>query len=97
MYMQKPPVRGSDPETAIAIPEQPFCREKPPGAWKRIRLGFPVNELSDSAAHREQQCAFIVFDQRERWVWQRIEFRRTGLHRHSPAADSAQRLPAPSS
>ena len=44
VHMQEPPVGRSDPQTAIAIPEQPDGAELPPDAWKRIRLGFPVNE-----------------------------------------------------
>ena len=38
VHMQEPPVVRSDPQTAIAIPEQPDGAELPPDAWKRIRL-----------------------------------------------------------
>ena len=43
-------VHRSDPQPAVAIPEQPLELELPPHARKRILLGFPVNELSDSDA-----------------------------------------------
>jgi hypothetical protein len=49
VYMQEASVRGSNPQTAIAIPEHTQGLEPPrPGAWKRVRLGLLVNELSDS-------------------------------------------------
>jgi hypothetical protein len=54
--MHEAPVR-SDPKTAIPIPEQPSGVGLQPGAWKCVRLGFPVNELFDSAAHGDQECS----------------------------------------
>jgi hypothetical protein len=61
--MQESPVVRSDPETAVAIPEQPIGVELAPGAWKRIRLNFAVNKLSDSAVHGDQQSAVVAVDQ----------------------------------
>src|ERR1700683_864327 len=78
--MQKPAVGRSDPQTTIAIAQQLIRRELLPDAWKRIPLGFPVNELSDSAAHGDQECAVAAFNQSVDFgLWHRIALRRTGL------------------
>jgi hypothetical protein len=62
--MQEPLVYGSDPQTAVAIPEQPKRIELQPGTWKRIRRGLPVNELYDSTTRGHQECAVVAFDYR---------------------------------
>jgi hypothetical protein len=43
VYVQETSIRCSNPQTAIAVPEQPVRGEPLCGARKRIRLGFPVN------------------------------------------------------
>src|SRR5271157_2679035 len=79
--MQQPPVYRSDPQTAMAISEQPKGIELRPGTWKRIRRGFPVNDLHDSTACGNQECAVVAFGQRVDFggrARQRNEHRRAG-------------------
>src|SRR5260370_6849341 len=61
--MLKAPVQGSDPQTAMAIPEQLIGLELPPDAWQRIRFGFPINKLSDSGGRGDQECPVLAFTQ----------------------------------
>src|SRR6266496_5897404 len=86
--MQEALAVRSDPQTAIAIPEQPIGLEQPSAAWKGIRLGFSVNELSDSTLNGDQECAVVAFNQSfggaHARVWQRIELRRTRLPSPQP-------------
>jgi hypothetical protein len=92
--MQEAPVRGSDPQTAIAIPEQPGGKDRPPGAADRMCLDISVNELSDSAAHGDQEFAFVAFDQTldVLRVWDRIEFRRIRLPSPQPRRRSGPEI-----
>ncbi len=92
VHMQEPSVSRSNPQTAIAIPEQVSGLQLGRSPWKRIHLGFPANELPDSAERGDQDCAVVAFDQSldfERRTWHRIEFRRTWL----PSPQSSRMLP----
>src|ERR1700736_5876178 len=92
--MQEAPVRGSNPQTTIAIPEHTQGLEwLRPGTWKRVRFGLPVNELSDSALRRDQECAVIALihslgGRADHRVWHRIEFRRTRFPSPQPSLRS---------
>src|SRR5271163_858894 len=81
--MQESPVRGPNPQTAIAVPEQPDRRVLPHRAWEPIRVGFSVNETTDSTSCRDQECAVDVFDLKRR-VRHRVEFWRTRLPSQQP-------------
>src|SRR5208283_1113770 len=83
VHMQESTVRRPDPQTAIAVSEEPNRREPLRRAGKRIGLGFPVNEMSDSTAHGDQECAVVAFDL-ERRVRHRIEFWRIRLPSQQP-------------
>src|SRR5271154_4424411 len=85
--MQETLAVRSDPQTAIAVPEQPDRRVLPHRAWKRIRVGFSVNETCDSTARRDQECAVVAFEL-ERRVRHRIEFRRIRLPSPQPSRTS---------
>src|ERR1700689_2381811 len=75
--MQEALAPGSNPQTAVAIPEQLEGIELPSDRGKRVRLGFPVNQLSDSTmVHGDQECAVVALYQRLHQVWRRKEFRR---------------------
>jgi hypothetical protein len=86
--MQEPLLRGSDPQTAIAISEQGCGRELTPRAWKRIRLVFPVDKLSDSIARRNQEGAVVALNQAVHQVLCWVEFRRTRLPTPEPGESS---------
>ena len=58
--MQEAAVQGTDPQTAITIPQQPFRLEPGPSAWKRIRDAFPLDELPDSVLAGDQKSAVVV-------------------------------------
>src|SRR5258707_5238293 len=76
MHMQDALAQRSDPQTALAVPEQPI-RNELPTSRKGIGRGFPVDELSDSALHGDPECAVVAFDQGRNAayrVWVRIEF-----------------------
>src|SRR6266478_3885690 len=78
--MHKPPVRSSDPQTSIAIAEQPSGLELGHRAWERIRLRPSVNESSDSALCADQERTVLAFTETldtVRLAGQRIEFWRT--------------------
>ena len=65
-------------------------------ARKRIRLGFSVNELSDSAAHGDQERALSSSAERlypVRFIGHRIELREPRLPSPQPVQAPAQRLP----
>src|ERR1700683_2804301 len=82
--MQEPLVIRSDPQTAIAIPEQLYGIELPPYAGRWIWLDFPLNELLDPAAHGDQKRAVVALYQSLGRIWGRIEFRRTRLPSPQP-------------
>src|SRR5271168_2219546 len=82
--MQESAVRCPNPQTAIAVPEQPDRRVLPHRAWKRIRICFSVNETCDSTARRDQECAVVAFAF-ERRARHRIEFRRIRLPSPHPS------------
>ena len=65
MDMDESPVRGSDPQTAIAIPQQssPFMKLLAAGR-ERILFEFPVNKLLDSAAPADQEGSVIAIEKR---------------------------------
>ena len=60
--MQEALGRRSDPQTPLAVAEQPFGIELS-GGWKRIRLVLPVDEQSDSAWPGDPERAVVAFDQ----------------------------------
>src|SRR5712691_7265776 len=88
--MHKPPVRSSDPQTAIAIAEQPSGLELGHRAWERIRLRPSVNESSDSALCADQERTVLAFTETldtVRLAGQRIEFWRTRFPSTHPPRD----------
>src|SRR5260370_38358 len=71
-----------DPQAAIVISEQSSRRADLSPGEKRVRLDFPVNELSETAFHVDQDYAVVTFGQSYdvgRSVWPRIEPSRTRL------------------
>src|SRR5262249_49848197 len=66
VYMQEAAVQGPDPQTAIAVLQQPFWFEPGPSAWKWIGNALPLNELPDSVLGNDQQFAVVVLIQRLR-------------------------------
>src|ERR1700683_5234139 len=75
VHMPESAVARPDPETAIAIPEQPIGPEPSPDAVERIRLSFAVNKLSDAARHEDYECTILALNQRADFgVWHRIAF-----------------------
>ncbi len=63
MDVDEPPVQCSDPETAIAVSEQPIAVERLTKASNGIGLGSASNEPSDSARHGDQQLPFVTVNQ----------------------------------
>jgi hypothetical protein len=62
MYMQEASVRGSNPESAIAIAVHTQGLEMlRRGTWKRVRLGLSVNQFCDSTLGGDQECAVVAF------------------------------------
>ena len=61
--MHKAPVLCSDPQSALAIAEQPFGSERLHNTWERIRLGSTVNKSADCTADADQKGAVSVFPQ----------------------------------
>src|SRR5262249_13115191 len=66
VYMQEAAVQGPDPQTAIAVLQQPFWFEPAPSAWKCIGNALTLNELPDSVLGNDQQFAVVVLIQRLR-------------------------------
>jgi hypothetical protein len=78
MQMHEALIRRSDPQTPLVVPEQPMSIDSP-NTRKRIGRNFPVNELSDSAAHGHPECAVVAFDQTANIgsrAWHGIDFLR---------------------
>jgi hypothetical protein len=69
MYMYEAPVQSCDPQTAIAIAEQPFGAERRHGAWNLIRPESPINESPNGAAYDDQERAVIVLSKSLDTVW----------------------------
>ena len=63
MLSQEAVVRGSNPKTAIAVPEQRPWHDLLQGTRKQIKLDLPVNQLPDSARCRDQNRAIVTFGQ----------------------------------
>src|ERR1035438_2145658 len=60
MDVHQAPTLRSDPQTAIAIAEQPANRESPERGRERIQfLRFPVHQSCDGAMQRDQDLAVI--------------------------------------
>src|SRR5258708_6870147 len=83
VYVHEAPARRSDPQTAVAVAEQPSDFELPDSGWEHIQLlRFPIDQSSDRAPIGDEECAVIPFSQTldaDRLAGQRIEFWRTGL------------------
>src|ERR1039458_6780234 len=92
MDVHQAPTLRSDPQTAIAIAEQPANLESPKRGRERIQfLRFPVHQLCDGAMQRDQDRAVIGSRQTSGdggLDCQRIEFGWTGL----PAPQAVRRL-----
>src|SRR5580658_2783786 len=85
VHMPESAVARPDPETAIAIPEQPIGPEPRSEAWERIRLNFAVNKLSDAARHGDYECTIVALDQSANFgLRPRIELRRPRLPSPQP-------------
>src|SRR5271165_2795722 len=63
VHMKETPVSCSDPQTAIAVPEQLKRIELRSGTWKRICRDRAVNKLYHSAARGDQKCAVVALHQ----------------------------------
>src|SRR5689334_18705256 len=93
--MYKAAVQGSNPETAVAIAEQPMGIKPANGVWERIRFGFPIDESFDSAVPADQQRAVIVFGEAlyaVRLSGQLIEFGKTRIPSPHPVLDSGPEI-----
>src|ERR1035438_987258 len=92
MDVQQALTMRSDPQTAIAIAEQPANVESSERGRERIQfLRFPVHQSCDGAMQRDQDLAVIGSRQTSgdgRVACHGIEFRRTGL----PAPQAVRRL-----
>jgi hypothetical protein len=60
--MQKPPVFGSDPKTAIAIPKQGERVQRHVEIWKSICGGFAVRNPDNPGAGSDQHGAVTILD-----------------------------------
>src|SRR6266571_5339723 len=83
--------QSSDPQTALATAEQSVSIELRQSAWKRIRLGFTIDESSDSAPCADQECPVVVLSQTLdaiRLPGQRVEFWRARLPAPQPVYHS---------
>ena len=91
VHVKETAVSRSDPQTAIAVPEQPKRIELRSGTWKRIRHDLAVNELYDSAASGDQKCAVVALHQSVDFggrARQRNEFRSPRLPSPEPGPRS---------
>ena len=92
VHMQESPVVRSDPQTAIAIAEQPIGAELPPEARKRIRLELSrPRTVSIPPSPEIRSPPLSPFDQGAdfgRRFWHRIEFRRPRLPSPQPVCRS---------
>src|SRR5271165_5694182 len=58
MHMNEPPIECSDPEAAIVVPEKPVGIDGL-SAGHGIQFGLPVDELSHSARHGNEQFSLV--------------------------------------
>src|SRR5271165_1340825 len=59
MHMNEPPIECSDPEAAIVVPEKPVGIDGL-SAGHGIQFGLPVDELSHSARHGNEQFSLLT-------------------------------------
>src|SRR5208283_3304739 len=101
MHMHEARVQGSDPQTAVAIPQQLSPVKLGRASRKRVGLEFLVNELLHSVRRADQELSVLAFGEsivevgQPRWhqFWHGIVLRRTRLPSPEPVACAQPEIP----